>query len=285
MEDNYRFGFNGMEKDNEPKGLGNSLDFNFRMYDSRLGRFMSIDPLAKHFPWNSTYAFAENDVIRAKDLEGLERLIVTGANAELRTAKLTIKKDIEIIRTQSLPKEYSKIDPEKVKRNFERGNTTLYVKQLPTNGQPVEFISKRAWKKGEGYELNVTYDVSTKVVDPKNMSGYNERQTGLPSVITTGSPMNPSVGASADFDRNNNTGVRLNPAFNKGLSAEDVVTHEVGIHNMAGQQHTLDANGDAVYPSSGLESNQPGSIYPKQEDTKQIINENAQRGRVDNVSN
>jgi hypothetical protein len=35
----YRFGFNGQEKDNELKGVGNSLDFNFRVYDSRLGKF------------------------------------------------------------------------------------------------------------------------------------------------------------------------------------------------------------------------------------------------------
>lgn len=69
------------------RGIGNTLDFKFRSYDSRLGRFTSVDPLARQYPWNSTYAFAENDVIRAKDLEGLERLIVTGANAELRTAK------------------------------------------------------------------------------------------------------------------------------------------------------------------------------------------------------
>jgi hypothetical protein len=34
----YRYGFNGMEKDDEVKnGKGNSYDFGARMYDSRLG--------------------------------------------------------------------------------------------------------------------------------------------------------------------------------------------------------------------------------------------------------
>jgi RHS repeat-associated protein len=70
----YRYGFNGQEKDNEIKGDGNSLDFKFRVYDSRLGKFMSFDPLAKSYPWNSPYAFAENDVIRCIDLEGAEKL-------------------------------------------------------------------------------------------------------------------------------------------------------------------------------------------------------------------
>ncbi|MDL2297486.1 hypothetical protein LJC37_05980, partial [Bacteroidales bacterium OttesenSCG-928-E04] len=71
----YCFGFNGQEKDNEIYGEGASLSFEFRNYDSRLGRFWSVDPLAASYPWNSTYAFAENDVIRAIDLEGLEKWI------------------------------------------------------------------------------------------------------------------------------------------------------------------------------------------------------------------
>jgi len=74
--EDYRFGFNGQLKDNEVAGIGNSLDFKFRMYDSRLGRFKSVDPLFRQYPWNSTYAFAENDVIRSIDLEGRERSIV-----------------------------------------------------------------------------------------------------------------------------------------------------------------------------------------------------------------
>ena len=72
-DSNYRFGFNGMEKDNEVKGAGNSLSFEYRAYDARLGKFLSVDPLAASYPWNSPYAFAENDVISCKDLEGLER--------------------------------------------------------------------------------------------------------------------------------------------------------------------------------------------------------------------
>ena len=34
----YRFGFNGMENDDELKGQGNSLDFGARIYDQRTGR-------------------------------------------------------------------------------------------------------------------------------------------------------------------------------------------------------------------------------------------------------
>ena len=56
----YRFGFNGQEKDDEVKGSVNSLSFKYRIYDPRLGRFLSVDPLFASYPWNSTYAFARN---------------------------------------------------------------------------------------------------------------------------------------------------------------------------------------------------------------------------------
>ena len=70
-KDNYRFGFNGKEKDNEAKGIGNSLDFGARIYDSRLGRFLSLDPLMANFPAWSPYVFAMDNPIRWIDENGL----------------------------------------------------------------------------------------------------------------------------------------------------------------------------------------------------------------------
>jgi len=63
-----RFGFNGQEKNKEV----NTVTFKYREYDSRIGRFWSVDPLFRSYPWNSTYAFAENRVIDGIDLEGRE---------------------------------------------------------------------------------------------------------------------------------------------------------------------------------------------------------------------
>jgi RHS repeat-associated protein len=69
----YRFSFQGQEKDNEVYGAtGTSYAFEYRMHDPRVGRFMSIDPLAAKYPCNSPYAFAENKVIQFIELEGLE---------------------------------------------------------------------------------------------------------------------------------------------------------------------------------------------------------------------
>ena len=68
----YRYGFQGQEKDDELKGEGNSLNYTFRMHDPRVGRFFAVDPLFKDYPYNSPYAFSENRVIDAIELEGLE---------------------------------------------------------------------------------------------------------------------------------------------------------------------------------------------------------------------
>ena len=67
-----RYTFNGKETDKET-GL---QDYGMRIYDPRLGRFLSVDPLSKEVPWNSSYAYAENDVIRSIDLDGLEKVFV-----------------------------------------------------------------------------------------------------------------------------------------------------------------------------------------------------------------
>ena len=71
---NYRFGFQGQEMDNELKGDGNSLNYTFRMHDPRVGRFFAVDPLSPEYPWNSPFAFSENNVMDAIELEGLEKL-------------------------------------------------------------------------------------------------------------------------------------------------------------------------------------------------------------------
>ena len=57
----YRYGFNGMEKDDNIKGAGNSYDFGARLYDPRVGRWLSIDPLEKEQPGFTPYkAFYNN---------------------------------------------------------------------------------------------------------------------------------------------------------------------------------------------------------------------------------
>ncbi len=68
----YRYGFNGKEKDNST-GEGN-LDFGARIYDGRIGRFLSVDPLYRESPNLSPYIFAGNNPVKFIDADGLFKL-------------------------------------------------------------------------------------------------------------------------------------------------------------------------------------------------------------------
>lgn len=66
----YQYKYQGQERQDE---LGLNWDsFKWRNYDYAIGRFMSVDPLAEDYSYNSTYAFQENKMGLGRELEGLE---------------------------------------------------------------------------------------------------------------------------------------------------------------------------------------------------------------------
>ena len=71
-DESYRYKFQGQESDDEMYGDNNEYAFEYRIYNPRLGKFLSIDPLTKDYVYNSPYAFSENKVIQFVELEGLE---------------------------------------------------------------------------------------------------------------------------------------------------------------------------------------------------------------------
>ena len=68
----YRYGYQGSEKDNEVKGSGNSYTTHFRLLDPRLGRWLSIDPKAAKFCFESPYVSMGNRPITHNDIMGDE---------------------------------------------------------------------------------------------------------------------------------------------------------------------------------------------------------------------
>lgn len=66
----YRFGFNGMEKDNELKGSGNSYFTDYRIMDPRVGRWLSLDPINRENI--SMYAMMSNNPILRIDPDGAD---------------------------------------------------------------------------------------------------------------------------------------------------------------------------------------------------------------------
>jgi len=68
------------------KGDDNQQDYGMRIYDPRVGRFLSVDPIAREYPELTTYQFASNTPIMAIDLDGLEM----SKKTETREIRLTV---------------------------------------------------------------------------------------------------------------------------------------------------------------------------------------------------
>jgi RHS repeat-associated protein len=66
----FRYGFNG--KENDPDISAGIQDYGMRIYDARLGRFLSVDPLKHQFPMLSTYQSSGCNPIKFIDLDGGE---------------------------------------------------------------------------------------------------------------------------------------------------------------------------------------------------------------------
>jgi RHS repeat-associated protein len=75
-DSDYHFGFNGQWKDNDIQGNGNSMDFGDRMNDTRLGRWMSTDPLFTRYPDLSPYSFVNNSPLNAVDAQGNDIIVL-----------------------------------------------------------------------------------------------------------------------------------------------------------------------------------------------------------------
>lgn len=104
---NYRYGFNGAEKDDEIKGSGNTYDLGLREYDARLGRMFCIDPRAPEYAWQSPYVYHRNSPIWKVDYLGggdgpepVEHTVGSGESLEQLSEKYGVSQD-EIIKANS----------------------------------------------------------------------------------------------------------------------------------------------------------------------------------------
>jgi RHS repeat-associated protein len=89
----YRYGFNGKENDNDVKGEGNQQDYGMRIYDPRIGKFLSEDPITKKYPELTPYQFASNRPIDGIDEDGLEWAYVDKFNVHLHITKESTDKE------------------------------------------------------------------------------------------------------------------------------------------------------------------------------------------------
>ena len=66
----YRYGYNGKWDDEGIKGIGCTLNFGNRIYDSRLGRWLSVEPKFIKYPELSPFCYVANSPIKFIDYDG-----------------------------------------------------------------------------------------------------------------------------------------------------------------------------------------------------------------------
>jgi len=74
--DSYRYGFNGMEKEDDISE--GDYDFGARIYNSKLCRWLSVDPKVALYPETSPYAYALNSPMQAIDPDGEIVIFING---------------------------------------------------------------------------------------------------------------------------------------------------------------------------------------------------------------
>lgn len=81
----YRYGFNGKEKDNDI--INGNLDFAARIYNGRLGKWLSADPHQADYSSESPYNFSGNSPIAFKDFNGQDRVWYNCDGVEIKREK------------------------------------------------------------------------------------------------------------------------------------------------------------------------------------------------------
>jgi RHS repeat-associated protein len=90
--------FNGKENDNEVySGTGTFQDYGMRMYDTRVARFISVDPITREYPELTPFQFASNTPINSIDLDGKESKTSYSWSVEQAKNVILITKGMETV--------------------------------------------------------------------------------------------------------------------------------------------------------------------------------------------
>lgn len=175
----YRYGFNGKENDGEVKGEGNQQDYWFRVYDPRLGRFLSTDPLTKEYPWYTPYQFAGNKPVQAIDIDGLEEWMTHQENALKQQAMIKMEIDGGVAGRNPSPHfKIPQSKPAVIKQDYSRHpfakseGDAAYHKQLLNQASPLVPFGEIALDAIEGKEpskLDVGIEVAALIPFSKSI--------------------------------------------------------------------------------------------------------------------
>ena len=167
----YRFGFNGKEKDDEVKGAGNSQDYGFRIYDPRLGKFLSIDPLSRKFPFYTPYQFAGNKPIVSIDLDGLENIYYGDALDNGGSSMMVVWNNNDL--DKAIDMQFRNTDPTKFDGKVNIGWDMLVLTQKMPVGKHAftSYLTKETLKTGISPDLSKYQEIIDRITSNPEKKG------------------------------------------------------------------------------------------------------------------
>ena len=133
----YRYGFNGKEKDNETYGNGNEYDYGDRIYNPRISRWLSLDPLQKKYPNETPYFYTGGNPILFADPDGRDRIItITLITDKGQYTLLQIRTDIGVFK-KTMTSCYIWGEVKVIKENITESYTIDISKRTPSYNPPL----------------------------------------------------------------------------------------------------------------------------------------------------
>lgn len=223
----YRYGFNGMEQDDEVAGANNSYTTEFRQNDPRIGRWLSMDPKSMKFPWQSPYVSMDNKpqvlvdplgtntIDKGKNLasdEGLasgeqaseEDLAMQGKwnsfNSDGTSRKSDMLVDLDLNQLSAEEVVFAVFYNSRVTKNYQErrrpGRDTVSIRQALIT------TFKTGWDGSFNYRFNGSLKLSDNTNSPTfgvrgNLNALEPTSVGGPFDPATGAPSLGNVTASA----------------------------------------------------------------------------------------
>ncbi len=209
----YRYGYNGKENDDDVKGEGNSLDYGARIYDPRVGRWLSLDPLMAKYPGMSPYNSTANNPVLYVDQDGHDYAVFVNH----KSGQIIIKQTFHVVKNTC----DAEVAAAGAGKWNELNGRIEYVVGLPNLGTK---------------ECDIVFEITVKERNSEEArdDAYASDKTGRSNLLFTWVPQGLSYGRAS---RGRNGGIsrvgieNTQEEFDRGTAA-----HEIG-HSLVGHGH------------------------------------------------
>lgn len=242
----YRYGFNGKEQDDEVSGNGNLYDYGFRIYNPRIGKFLSVDPLTRSFSMLTPYQYASNSPISLIDLDGLEGTAPAPPPANNALTNAGVPNRVLLPNTAHI--EYTYYPKEKP--NGETG----YYRRSNVYNVPINRLSVNTWNRTEGSEDEISPELYENGPNWLIIGPYlgNPAPPPTPSNITLSGDGDGDIGSTEEITFAGTSGGSISGTFDPmGGGALPGIGNQITI---------TDADGNMLFSSGYINTAVPFTV-------------------------